>query len=70
MSLNDELKKIPPVTRFLCASSLAVSVPVMLGLVSPYTVLFAPQYVLQRFEVSAPGVTRAVCAGSLMVLPA
>ena len=47
----DELRKIPPVTRFLCGSSLAVSVPVMLHLLSPYKVIFVRELVTQRFEV-------------------
>jgi hypothetical protein len=47
----DELRKIPPVTRFLCGSSLAVSVPVMMQLLSPYKVIFVRALVTQRFEV-------------------
>jgi len=47
----DELRKIPPVTRFLCGSSLAVSVPVMLRVLSPYKVFFVRALVTQRFEV-------------------
>jgi Derlin-2/3 len=47
----DELRKIPPVTRFLCGSSLAVSVPVMLQLLSPFQVVFVRALVIQRFEV-------------------
>lgn len=47
----DEIRKIPPVTRFLCGSSLAVSVPVMLQLLSPYKVVFVRELVIQRFEV-------------------
>jgi len=46
----DEIRKIPPVTRFLCASSLAVSIPVMLQLLSPYKVIFMRAAVTQRFE--------------------
>lgn len=47
-----EIRKIPPVTRFLCGSSLAVSLPVMLHLLSPYKVVFIQQYVTQRYEVA------------------
>ena len=47
----DEIRKIPPVTRFLCGSSLAVSLPVMLQLLSPYKVIFVRALVTQRFEV-------------------
>ncbi|KAI0263044.1 DER1-domain-containing protein [Gloeopeniophorella convolvens] len=46
----DELRKIPPVTRFLCGSSLAVTVPVMMQLLSPYKVVFVRQLVTQKFE--------------------
>lgn len=49
----DELRKIPPVTRFLCASSVAVTVPVMLQLLSPYRVLFVRELVTQKWEVSS-----------------
>jgi len=45
-----ELRKIPPVTRFLCASSLAVTLPVMLNLVSPYKIIFVPKLVLRHWE--------------------
>ncbi|KAI0074993.1 DER1-domain-containing protein [Panus rudis PR-1116 ss-1] len=50
MSFWDEIRKIPPVTRFLCGSSLAVSLPVMVQLVSPYKVLFVRELVTRRFE--------------------
>jgi len=46
----DEIRKIPPVTRFLCGSSLAVTIPVMLQLLSPYKVVFVRELVTQRFE--------------------
>jgi len=45
-----ELRKIPPVTRFLCASSVAVTLPVLLGMVSAYKVVFVPNLVLYRWE--------------------
>ncbi|KAF8234956.1 DER1-domain-containing protein [Tricholoma matsutake] len=45
-----EIRKIPPVTRFLCASSLAVTIPVLMNIVSPYKVVFVLDYVLRRFE--------------------
>lgn len=50
----DEIRKIPPVTRFLCGSSLAVTLPVMLNIASPYKLIFVKQLVTQRFEVSTP----------------
>jgi hypothetical protein len=58
----DELRKIPPVTRFLCASSLAVSVPVMMQLLSPYKVVFVRELVIHRFEV------RGICIATIYVL--
>ena len=47
----DEIRKIPPVTRFLCGSSLAVSIPVMMQLMSPFKLVFVPVLVTQKFEV-------------------
>jgi len=38
--LMDEIRKIPPVTRTLVGSTVVVSIPVMLQLVSPYKILF------------------------------
>ncbi len=49
----DEIRKIPPVTRFLCGSSLAVSIPVMMRIVGPYKLIFVPALVTQKFEVSS-----------------
>lgn len=46
-----EINKIPPVTRFLAGSSLAVTLPVMLQLVSAYKVFYAWSLVYGRFEV-------------------
>lgn len=51
MSFMDELRKIPPVTRFLCGATLAVSIPPMLQLVSVYKILFVSQLVTQKGEV-------------------
>ncbi|KAG5642536.1 hypothetical protein DXG03_002574 [Asterophora parasitica] len=45
-----ELRKIPPVTRFLCASSLAVTIPVLMNIVSPYKVLYTYKYVFQQLQ--------------------
>lgn len=47
----NEIRKIPPVTRFLCGSSLAVTLPVMLQLLSPYKVIFVRGLVTHQFEV-------------------
>jgi Derlin-2/3 len=45
-----EIKKIPPVTRFLCLASLGVSVPVMAKIISPYSILFVREAVTRRLE--------------------
>lgn len=49
--IMDELRKIPPVTRFLCGATLAVTLPVVLQMVSPYTIVFVKDFVIQNFEV-------------------
>ncbi|KIK04808.1 hypothetical protein K443DRAFT_675590 [Laccaria amethystina LaAM-08-1] len=46
-----ELRKIPPITRFLCGSSLAVTIPVLMGLVAPYKILFVRELVMKKFQV-------------------
>lgn len=46
-----ELRKIPPVTRFVTGSSLAVTLSVIMKAVSPYTVLFVKKYVFKNFQV-------------------
>ncbi|KZT70400.1 DER1-domain-containing protein [Daedalea quercina L-15889] len=51
MSLWTEIRKIPPVTRFLCGSSLAVTVPVLLESVSAYLYFYDKSLVTQRFQI-------------------
>ena len=51
MDILAEIKKIPPVTRFLCGSSLAVTGATIASIVSPYSVLFAKELVFKKFEV-------------------
>jgi Derlin-2/3 len=51
MDILAEIKKIPPVTRFLCGSSLAVTGATIASIVSPYSVVFARELVFKRFEV-------------------
>jgi len=46
-----EIRKIPPVTRFVCASIIAVTLPVMTKMVSPYTMIFVKEWVTKRGEV-------------------
>ncbi|KAH9835347.1 DER1-domain-containing protein [Rhodofomes roseus] len=51
MSLWSEIQKVPPVTKFLCGSSLAITVPVLLESVAPYIYLFTRSLVTEKFEV-------------------
>ena len=51
MDILAEIKKIPPVTRFICGSSLAVTGATIASIVSPYSIIFAKELVFQKFEV-------------------
>lgn len=55
--IRAELLKIPPVTRFLCATELAVTLPVLLQLISAYKVIFVWKFVITGFEVSGAAIT-------------
>jgi Derlin-2/3 len=46
-----ELRKIPPVTRFLCASSLGITIPVLMKLVPAYKIFYTHELVLKKLEV-------------------
>lgn len=48
----DEIRKIPPVTRFLCGSLLGVSIPMITQLVSAYKLVFVKDLVTRQYEVS------------------
>lgn len=50
----DEINKIPPVTRFLCGSTLAVTLPTMLQVVSPYKLVFVKDLVIKGFQLWRP----------------
>ncbi|KAI5121122.1 hypothetical protein M0805_002794 [Coniferiporia weirii] len=50
----DEIRKIPPVTRFLCGSTLGVSLPVMLEIISPYDIVFVKDAVTRGFQIWRP----------------
>ncbi|OCH88379.1 DER1-domain-containing protein [Obba rivulosa] len=54
MSFADEIRKIPPVTRFLCGASLAVTLPALAQLVPPYSLIFVKELVTQRLEIWRP----------------
>jgi Derlin-2/3 len=45
-----EIDKIPPVTRSLVGSSLAVTLPTLLQVVSPYKLVFIRELVTKRWE--------------------
>ncbi|KAJ7746483.1 Der1-like family-domain-containing protein [Mycena maculata] len=52
--MNDivaEIRKIPPVTRFLIVSSLSVSLPVMMNVVSAYKVIYTHKLVFEQLQV-------------------
>jgi len=46
----NEIRKIPPVTRFLCASMFAVTLSERLNIVSPYRLLFVRELVTNNWE--------------------
>lgn len=50
-SFAAEIRKIPPVTRFLCASSLAVTLPVIMNLLSAYKVVYTYAFVFHKLQV-------------------
>jgi Derlin-2/3 len=51
MEIIAELKKIPPVTRFICGSSLVVTGASIATIISPYSVFFAKELVFKKLEV-------------------
>lgn len=52
-SLWDVYLKVPPVTRFLCVSTLAVTLPVILESLSPRWLVFVKRLVFKNLEVRA-----------------
>lgn len=49
--LSREIKKIPPVTRFLCGGSLALTLPVMLKVLNSSKIIFWWPYITNGFEI-------------------
>ena len=47
----DEFRKIPPVTRFMVASLLCVTLPMLLNITSFYQLAFIKDHVFPKFEV-------------------
>ncbi|KAF9042020.1 DER1-domain-containing protein [Hymenopellis radicata] len=50
-SIVAELRKIPPVTRFLTLSLVGTTVPYLLNLISPYTLLYHPSAVFGKLQI-------------------
>jgi len=50
-SIIAEIKKIPPVTRFMCISLVGLTLSTMLGLVSPYNYVYYSKLVMYRFQI-------------------
>jgi len=46
-----EIRKIPPVTRFLVGSSVGITLPAIMQLISPYTLVFISNAVINKWEV-------------------
>jgi len=46
-----EIKKIPPITRFICGSSLGVTLPAIAKIISPYSIVFVSDLVFKKFEI-------------------
>lgn len=51
--ITAELRKIPVVTRVLTLSTAAVTLPVILELLSPYKIVFVPRMVTHDMQVRA-----------------
>lgn len=49
-----EIRKIPPVTRFLVGSSLGVTFSAIMNLISPYYLVFISEAVVNKWEVCPP----------------
>ena len=58
-----EIRKIPPVTRFLTGSSLVISIPVLMNIVPRYMIVFFPKLVFRELEVSLA--FEAICIVSI-----
>jgi Derlin-2/3 len=47
----NEIRKIPPVTRFLVGSSVSITMSAIMRLISPYKLLFISRAVFNDWEV-------------------
>ena len=64
-----EIRKIPPVTRFVCASIVAVTLPVMTKLISPYKMIFVKEFVTKKWEVRSFRRAISACPERFMFTP-
>jgi Derlin-2/3 len=51
MDLVSEIKKIPPVTRFMCLATVGVTGAAKLGILDMYWIFYHTDFVLQKFQV-------------------
>ncbi|THV07145.1 hypothetical protein K435DRAFT_742792 [Dendrothele bispora CBS 962.96] len=49
-SIIAEIKKIPPVTRFMCISLFGLTLSTMLNLMSPYTFLYSSKLLWYKWQ--------------------
>jgi Derlin-2/3 len=54
MDLVSEIKKIPPVTRFLCLGTIGITGAAKLGIINIYWIFYHTDLVLQKFQVWGP----------------
>ncbi|CAE6441412.1 unnamed protein product [Rhizoctonia solani] len=50
-NLPEMFRRIPPVTKFILAATVMVSVPTMVGILPPSSVMFNPQYAFRGKEI-------------------
>lgn len=56
-----EIRKIPPVTRFLCGSTLAVTVPLLMNMVSGYKLIYTFNLAFKKLQVCSASEKIADC---------
>ncbi|EIW76993.1 DER1-domain-containing protein [Coniophora puteana RWD-64-598 SS2] len=66
-TIAEEIRRIPPVTRFLCASYCVTSLAVLLGVVSPWRIVFSRK-AAQALEVWRPFTTFFYGPGGLPLI--
>ncbi len=53
-TIMDDIRKIPPVTRFLCGALVTITLSIKLDAVSFWSVVFTGKRVLKTGQVSSP----------------